>query len=80
MAYGLHPSPIERASAAQWAALMTIEVVLAAGDALRALYSRPTFFTERIVPLRDSIQAVLQSTPLDENSIRVAAQQLATPI
>jgi hypothetical protein len=73
MAYGRHPSPILRAAAADWAALMTSEVLNSVGDALRALYSQPQFLTGRIVPLQQGIDAVRQSAPLDEQSIRLAA-------
>jgi hypothetical protein len=73
MAYGRHPSPIRRAGYAAWAASMTTEVVNSVGDALRALYSHDGLFTDRIVPLRDAIEAVRVSAPLDEQSIRRAA-------
>lgn len=76
MAYGRHPSPIRRAGYAAWAASMTTEVVDSVGEALHALhalYSRQGFFTDRIVPLRDAIEAVRVSAPLDEQSIRRAA-------
>jgi len=73
MAYGWHPSPFRRAEYARWAASMTVEVVNAVGDALRALYSQPKFFTERIAPLVKSIEAVMATSPLDEAAIRQAA-------
>ena len=73
MAYGWHPSAIRRAGYAGWAASMTTEVTHFVGDALRALYSRPGFFKEVIVPLLTSIEAVRDSAPLDEGSIRTAA-------
>lgn len=73
MAYGWHPSAIRRAGYAAWAASMTTEVLNSVGDALRALYSQPRFFSEKIVPLRVSIEAVRESSPLDEQSIRLAA-------
>ena len=73
MAYGWHPSPLRRAGAASWAASMTEEVINSVGDALRALYSQESFFTERIAPLRDAVQAVRRMNPLDEASIRRAA-------
>lgn len=49
---------------------MTGEVVNAVGDALRALFSQPRFFTDRIEPLRGELEAVRMSAPLDEASIR----------
>lgn len=70
MAYGPHPSAIRRAGYTAWAASMTTEVLNSVGDALRALYSQSQFFTERIVPLINGIEAVRQSAPLDEQSIR----------
>jgi hypothetical protein len=73
MAYGWHPSPLRRAGAASWAASMTGEVVNSVGDALRALYGKEKFFTNRIVPLRESLEAVRRTAPLDEESIRRAA-------
>jgi len=73
MPYGHHPSAIRRAGYATWAAAMTVEVVNSVGDALRALYSQERFFTEHMRPLITSIEAVRQSTPLDELSIRRAA-------
>ena len=73
MSYGVHPSPIRRAGYAEWAASMTIEVINVVGDALRALYSQPEFFTKRMVPLVASIQAVREAAPLDEQAIRNAA-------
>jgi hypothetical protein len=47
---------------------MTTEVLNSVGDALRALYSQPQFFTERIVPLVKGIEAVRQSAPLESGS------------
>lgn len=76
MAYGYNPSAIRRAGTASWAASMTGEVLNTVGDALRALYSRPRFFFEEIVPLQQSLEAVRASAPLDERSIRVAAGTL----
>lgn len=73
MAYGVHPSPIRRAEYAHWAASMTVEVVNTVGDALRALYSQPEFFTQRITPLIRSVEAGLATNPLDEDAIRAAA-------
>lgn len=73
MAYGRHPSPIRRAAYVSWAESMTGEVVNAVGDALRALFSQPRFFTDRIEPLRRELEAVRMSAPLDEASIRRAA-------
>jgi len=73
MAYGWHPSAIRRAGYASWAAAMTTEVLNAVGDALHHLYGTQKFFTEEIVPLRASVEAVRQSAPLDEKSIRRAA-------
>ena len=73
MAYGWHPSAIHRADCAVWAASVTTEVTLCVGDALRGLYSKPNFFTEVIIPIQKSIEAVRESAPLDETSIRVAA-------
>jgi hypothetical protein len=73
MTYGRSPSAIRRAGYAAWAASMTTEVLNSVGDALRALYSQPEFITERIVPLANGIDAVRQSVPLDEHSIRVEA-------
>ena len=72
-AYGRHPSAIERARYAAWAASMTTEVTNSVGDGLRALYSQPKFFSERIVPLQRGIVAVAESARLDERSIRCAA-------
>jgi hypothetical protein len=73
MAYGYQPSTIRRAGYARWAASMTGEVINAVGDALRALYGQPGFFTERIAPMHKQLEAVLASSPLDETSIRAAA-------
>jgi hypothetical protein len=73
MIYGWHPSAIRRAGNAAWAASMTAEVVNSVGGALSGLYSQEQFFTKRILPLHESIQAVLLSAPLDEQSIRLAA-------
>jgi hypothetical protein len=73
MAYGWHPSAIRRAGYAEWAASMTTEVANSVGDALRALYSQPRFFTEHIVPLQKSIAAIRETVLLDEASIRRAA-------
>jgi len=70
MAYGWNQSAIRRAGYTAWAASMTTEVLNSVGDALRALYSQPRFFTERILPLVKGIDAVRQSAPLDEQSIR----------
>lgn len=77
MAYGWNPSAIRRAGYASWAATMTTEAINSVGDALRALWSQERFFTERIVPLRQSIEAVRHSARLDERSIREAAGTLA---
>ncbi len=52
---------------------MTTEVLNSVGDSLRALYSQPKFFDEHIVPLTKGIDAVRQSAPLDERSIRLEA-------
>jgi hypothetical protein len=71
MAYGRSPSAVRRAGYTAWAASMTTEVLNSVGDALRALYSQPQFFTSRIVPLLKSIEAVRQLAPLDEHSIRL---------
>jgi hypothetical protein len=73
MAYGWHPSPIHRADVAVWAASMATEVVLYVGAALQGLYSKPGFFAEVILPMQQSIEAVRESAPLDETSIRTAA-------
>jgi hypothetical protein len=73
MVYGRHPSAIHRADCAVWAAGMTTEVTLYVGGALAALYSKPNFFTESILPLQKSIEAVRESAPLDGASIRAAA-------
>lgn len=73
MAYGRNSSAIRRAGYAAWAASMTEEVLNSVGDALRALYSQPQFFTDRIVPLLKSVEAVRRSAPLDEQSIRLAS-------
>jgi hypothetical protein len=73
MAYGRNASAIHRADCAVWAAGMTTEVTVYVGGALRALYSKPDFFTQIILPLQKSIDAVRESAPLDEASIRAAA-------
>jgi hypothetical protein len=73
MAYGVQSSAIRRAGAVSWASSMTGEVVNAVGDALRALYSQPQFFSEQIAPLQKALDAVRESAPLDETSIRQAA-------
>ncbi len=73
MSYGRHPSAIRRAGYAEWAATMTTECVNSVGDALRALYSQPDFFTKRMLPLQQAIEAVRLSNPLDERSLRAAA-------
>jgi hypothetical protein len=73
MAYGRSPSAILRAGYAAWAASMTTEVLNSVGDSLRALYSQPRFFVERIVPLVNGIDAVQDSAPLGERSIRLAS-------
>lgn len=79
MAYGRHPSAIHRADCAVWAASMTTEVTLYVGDALQALYSKPNFFTEIILPLQKNIEAMRESAPLDEASIRAAADTAGGP-
>jgi hypothetical protein len=73
MAYGVHPSAIRRAGAVAWASSMTGEVINAVGDALRALYSQPQFFSDQIAPLQKALDSVRESAPLDEPSIRQAA-------
>jgi hypothetical protein len=72
MAYGIHPSPFRRAASAEWAASMTVAVTNAVGDALTAFNGRG-FFSREVAPLQQSIEAVRQSSPLDEDSIRQAA-------
>ena len=76
MAYGYNASPIRRAGYASWAATMTIEAANVVGDALRALYSSHQWFTRTIVPLIRSIEALHETHPLDEKSIRQAAGTL----
>ncbi len=73
MAYGWNQSAVRCAGYATWAASMTTEVLNSVGDSLRALYSQPKFFDEHIVPLTKGIDAVRQSAPLDERSIRLEA-------
>jgi hypothetical protein len=76
MAYGANPSPIRQAAYAQWAATMTTQATNVVGDALRALYGQERFFTEVIVPMQKSIEALREAHPLEERSIRRAAGTL----
>lgn len=77
MAYGYHPSAIRRAGYTSWASRLTIETVDLVGDALGLFYS-PTFFEDKVKPLRRSIEAIEQAQPLDQRSIREAAGTLRT--
>jgi hypothetical protein len=72
MAYGRAPSALRWASAVEWTASMTIEVVNAVGDALRSFY-QGNFFVEKMAPLVQSIEAIRKTCPLDEDSIHQAA-------
>lgn len=72
MAYGRAPSALRWASAVSWTSSMTIEVVNSVGDSLRAFY-QGDFFIERMAPLIQSINAIRETFPLDENSIHQAA-------
>lgn len=58
MVYGWHPSPTERASAADWAATVTGTVIGGVGDALRALYGSPRFFTEHVQPIQQRLDEI----------------------
>ena len=68
--YGRHPSPFRRASCAAWAMSMTGDILNAVGDALRALFGEPQFFTLRIKPLIEALEAVRATARLDEVQIR----------
>jgi hypothetical protein len=72
MAYGRAPSALRWASSVNWTSSMTIEVVNSVGDALRAFY-QGDFFVEKMVPLIQSISAIQETFPLDEDSITQAA-------
>lgn len=71
MAYGRAPSQLRRASTVEWTSSVTVEIVQAVGDALRAFYGQG-FFTQNVVPLIQSIGAVRESAPLDEESVLAA--------
>jgi hypothetical protein len=75
MAYGYHPSAVVRASYVSWGAAMTVATTNAVGDALRAFHGGD-FFSKRIKPLQTAIEAVRETSPLDEAAIRAAAQTL----
>lgn len=72
MAYGRHPSPIRRASSADWGVALTIEVTQSVGDALSTFYGRG-FFVTAIVPLVQEIAAVNEAAPLDADSLASSA-------
>lgn len=71
-AYGRHPSPIRRAVVVEWTSSMTVEVLNAVGDALRAFYGQG-FFVEKVAPLVRGVEAVRGTSPLDADSIIAAA-------
>jgi hypothetical protein len=72
MAYGRAPGALRWASAVSWTSSMTIEVVNSVGDALRAFY-QGDFFVEKMAPLVQSVNAICETFPLDEDSIHQAA-------
>jgi hypothetical protein len=73
MAYGRAPSALRWASAVEWTSSMTVEVVNSVGDALRSFY-QGNFFVKEMAPLVQSIDAIQKTCPLDEVSIRKAAE------
>ena len=72
MAYGIAPSPLRRATTAEWTASVAVEVTNAVGDALRAFFGAD-FFISKVAPLVLEVEAVRQSLPLDEAAILEAA-------
>jgi hypothetical protein len=72
MAYGVHPSPFRRAAYVDLAAAMTVEAVNTVGDAFGSFYPEG-FYRDKVIPVRDSIEAVRSTCPLDPESIRAAA-------
>ena len=75
MAYGRHPSPIRRGAYVEWAASMTVEVILAVGEGLELHYGYG-FAVEKAAPYMQAIEAVRAAEPLDEESVRRAAGNL----
>lgn len=71
MAYGRHPSPFRRGAAVEWGCAMTVEVALSVADGLEIFYGYG-FAVKSVAPLIQSIEAVREAEPLDEESIRRA--------
>ena len=71
MAYGYHPSPFRRAAYVNLAASMTVDAVNMVGDAFGMFYP-PGFYSDHVIPVRESIEAVRSTCPLDAPSIRAA--------
>jgi hypothetical protein len=72
MSYGYNASAVRRAAYASWAGALTVEVADMVGDALGMFFGR-SFHREKIVPLKQSLEAIDHAQPLDERSIREAA-------
>jgi hypothetical protein len=75
MVYGRHPSAIRRGAYVEWAASVTVEVVLAVGTGLETFYGRG-FAVEKAAPYVEAIEAIRAAQPLGEESVRQAAGTL----
>jgi hypothetical protein len=68
MVYGPHPDPVVRGVYVFWGGAMIEESVLAVGAALMHFYGGE-FFRGEVAPLRDAIQAIRKTMPLDPREL-----------
>ncbi len=72
MSYSIDPDPARRLEFAIFAGALIHEVLLKVGDALCALWGRPSFFVEHLQPMLRRFEDMAETLEMIETAKRLA--------